>query len=167
MISGGVKTNVVPDKCTAFIDRRIIPGETSDGAVDEIRQIAERVIAPIPGMRVEVSVLSGVKATLSDPESPLVKAMAAANEDLGVGSSADGLQHGNRRPALRRRRYTNCHLWSWRFLAHVPNEWVGVDEVMEATKAYALTAFNLLGSRHSFGMLPDNHLPDEAVSDVG
>jgi succinyl-diaminopimelate desuccinylase len=30
-------------------------------------------------------------------------------------------------------------------LAHVPDEWVGVDEVLEATRAYALGALALLG----------------------
>ncbi len=31
-------------------------------------------------------------------------------------------------------------------LAHQPDEWVGVDEVMDATKAYALAALSFLGS---------------------
>jgi acetylornithine deacetylase/succinyl-diaminopimelate desuccinylase-like protein len=30
-------------------------------------------------------------------------------------------------------------------LAHVPDEWVGVDEVLDATKAYALGTLALLG----------------------
>jgi succinyl-diaminopimelate desuccinylase len=30
-------------------------------------------------------------------------------------------------------------------LAHVPDEWVGIDEVLDATKAYALAALALLG----------------------
>jgi acetylornithine deacetylase/succinyl-diaminopimelate desuccinylase-like protein len=30
-------------------------------------------------------------------------------------------------------------------LAHVPDEWVDIDEVLEATRAYALSALALLG----------------------
>ena len=30
-------------------------------------------------------------------------------------------------------------------LAHVPDEWVGVDEMVEATKAYVVTMVRLLG----------------------
>jgi acetylornithine deacetylase/succinyl-diaminopimelate desuccinylase-like protein len=30
-------------------------------------------------------------------------------------------------------------------LAHVPDEWVGIDEVLSATRAYALAALALLG----------------------
>jgi succinyl-diaminopimelate desuccinylase len=147
MIEGGVKQNVVPDRCQVYIDRRIIPGETSDGAVDEIRQIAERVIAPIPGMRVEVSGPSGVTATLSDPESPLVKAMAAANEAMGLDPAPIGYNM-----ATDGRHFAAAGIPTVIYgpgdfsLAHVPNEWVGVDEVMEATRVLALTALNLLGT---------------------
>jgi acetylornithine deacetylase/succinyl-diaminopimelate desuccinylase-like protein len=30
-------------------------------------------------------------------------------------------------------------------LAHVPDEWVGIDELLEATRAYALVGLELLG----------------------
>ena len=147
MIEGGVKQNVVPDRCQVYIDRRIVPGETSDGAVDEIRQIAERVVSQIPGMRVEVTGPSGVKATLSDPKSPLVQAMAAANSALGLDPAPTGYNM-----ATDGRHFAAAGIPTVIYgpgdfsLAHVPNEWVGVDEVMEATRAYALTALNLLGS---------------------
>lgn len=146
MISGGVKQNVVPDRCEVYIDRRIIPGETSDGAVDEIRKIAERVISQFPGMSVEVSGPSGVTATLSDPESELVKAMGAANAALGLDPAPVGYNM-----ATDGRHFAAAGIPTVIYgpgdfsLAHVPNEWVGVDEVMEATRAYALFALNLLG----------------------
>lgn len=35
-IRGGTAVNVVPDRCLLELDRRLIPGETADGAVDEI-----------------------------------------------------------------------------------------------------------------------------------
>jgi acetylornithine deacetylase len=35
-IRGGSAVNVVPDRCLLELDRRLIPGETADGAVDEI-----------------------------------------------------------------------------------------------------------------------------------
>ena len=146
MIEGGVKANVVPDRCQVYIDRRILPGETSDGAVDEIRQVAERVISKLPGMRVEVTGPSGITATLSDPDSDLVKAMAKANEALGLDPAPIGYNM-----ATDGRHFAAAGIPTVIYgpgdpsLAHVPNEWVGVDEVMEATRAYALFALNLLG----------------------
>src|SRR5690606_352997 len=64
LIDGGVKSNVVPDRCTFHIDRRILPGETSEGAAEEIKAIAERVVGQFPGMRVEVQGRTGGRATL-------------------------------------------------------------------------------------------------------
>lgn len=48
-IAGGVKTNVIPDRCDIYVDRRIIPGETPEAVAAEILEIAERAIAAVPG----------------------------------------------------------------------------------------------------------------------
>jgi len=40
-IRGGTAVNVVPDRCRLELDRRLIPGETADGAMDEIRALLE------------------------------------------------------------------------------------------------------------------------------
>ena len=53
LISGGVKSNVVADRCEISIDRRVIPGEDPQESFNEIEAIAERVISGIPGIRVE------------------------------------------------------------------------------------------------------------------
>lgn len=148
MIEGGVRENVVPDRCRVYIDRRLVPGETSEDAVAEVASIAERVIATIPGMRVEVTGPTGIEASLSDPDSQLVKAMAAANETLGLDPSPIGYNM-----ATDGRHFAAAGIPTVIYgpgdysLAHVPNEWVGVDEVMEATRAYALTAYNMLGEK--------------------
>ncbi len=40
-IRGGTAVNVVPDRCLLELDRRLIPGETADGAVDEVLALFE------------------------------------------------------------------------------------------------------------------------------
>jgi acetylornithine deacetylase/succinyl-diaminopimelate desuccinylase family protein len=42
-INGGTKINVVPDFCNVEIDRRIIPGETPDYAIKQIRKILKKL----------------------------------------------------------------------------------------------------------------------------
>lgn len=146
MINGGVKSNVVPDLCTFLIDRRILPGETSEGAADEIREIAERVIKDFPGMSVEVEGHKGGRATLNDPDSEIVKAMASANSYLGINAEPTGYNM-----ATDGRHFAAAGIPTIIYgpgdprLAHVPNEWVGIDEVMEATRALALCAYEMLG----------------------
>src|SRR5918998_2433274 len=55
MIEGGVKTNVIPDRCEIFVDRRILPGETAESVTAEIRAVAKRAVASAAGLRVEAT----------------------------------------------------------------------------------------------------------------
>lgn len=148
MIDGGVKTNVVPDRCSIYIDRRIIPGERPADVVDEIREIAQRTIASYPGMRVEVegAAHGGREALLNDPNSPVVQAMRAANEHLGLDTSITGFSMGTDGRHFAELGYSTIIYGPGDpSLAHKPDEWVGIDEVMEATRAYALGALAILG----------------------
>ena len=54
LIEGGINTNVVPDRVTFRIDRRIIPEESPGAAEAELRALIEQTAAGIPGIRVEL-----------------------------------------------------------------------------------------------------------------
>lgn len=147
MIEGGVKQNVVADRCSIYIDRRIIPGEDPNAGVQEIREIAERVAAGLAGIRVEVQPANPAAASMSEPDSPVVQAMLAANSYLGLNTDLTGFSMGTDG-----RHFSAAGVSTIIYgpgdpaLAHIPDEWVGIDEVMEATKAYALVALELLGA---------------------
>jgi succinyl-diaminopimelate desuccinylase len=147
MIEGGVKTNVIPDRCTIHIDRRIIPGETPEGAVAEIREIVERAIADVPGLRVEVSApRSGRLAIEADPQSPVSQALQAATRHIGKEVVLTGFFAGTDGKHFAKRGWPTLIMGPGDpATAHTPDEWVGIDEVIEATKLYALTALALLG----------------------
>jgi succinyl-diaminopimelate desuccinylase len=146
MIDGGVKQNVVADRCRIYIDRRIIPGEDPQADVDEVREVAERAVNDMPGLRVEVVGQGMGRAMMSAPDSAIVQAMLAANTQLGLDTNLTGFSMGTDG-----RHFAGAGVPTIIYgpgdpkLAHVPDEWVGVDEVMQATKAYALAALELLG----------------------
>jgi succinyl-diaminopimelate desuccinylase len=50
LISGGINTNVVPDKVTFRIDRRITPDEDAANAEKGLRALIEREVAACPGI---------------------------------------------------------------------------------------------------------------------
>jgi acetylornithine deacetylase/succinyl-diaminopimelate desuccinylase-like protein len=54
LIQGGINTNVVPDRVSFRIDRRIIPEETPEAAEAELRGLIERIAAACQGIRVEI-----------------------------------------------------------------------------------------------------------------
>ncbi len=148
MIEGGVKTNVIPDRCTIHVDRRILPGETPEGTVAEIREIAERAIADVPGLRVETFSPGGRLAIEADPASPISQALQAATRQIGKEVVLTGFFAGTDGKHFAKKGWPTLIMGPGDpATAHTPNEWVGIDEVLEATKLYALTALALLG-RH-------------------
>lgn len=147
LIDGGVKANVVPDRCSIFIDRRLVPGEDPAETTAEIRLIAEQAIAGLPGMSVQVENPQEARAaTMSDPDGALARAMLAANGFLGFSTELTGFSMAtDGRHFAARGIPTTIYGPGDPKLAHVPDEWVGIDEVLDATRAYALAALALLG----------------------
>jgi acetylornithine deacetylase/succinyl-diaminopimelate desuccinylase-like protein len=54
LISGGINTNVVPDRVTFRIDRRIIPEESPAAAEAELRALIESAAAKCAGITIEI-----------------------------------------------------------------------------------------------------------------
>ena len=55
VIRAGVKENAVADACTILIDRRLLPGETVDGELEEIRRRLAPISAAVPDAPIEVT----------------------------------------------------------------------------------------------------------------
>lgn len=54
LIQGGINTNVVPDRVTLRLDRRIIPEESASDAESQLRALIEAAVARRPGITVEI-----------------------------------------------------------------------------------------------------------------
>jgi succinyl-diaminopimelate desuccinylase len=148
LVSGGVKANVVADRCEILIDRRLVPGEDPHDCLEEVREIAAAALAGSEGLGLEVKPAGDLRAaTLSDPASPVVQAMLAANRHLGLSEELFGFSM-----ASDGRFFAAAGIPTIIYgpgdptLAHVPDEWVGIDETLEATRAYALAALAVLGA---------------------
>lgn len=146
LIEGGVKANVVPDRCEIFIDRRAIPGEDIVQSVNEVREIAERAIANVPGTSVVIEVPFGAEAIMNPPDAPHVSALVEANKYLDLPTALTGFSMGTDG----RHFYAHGHKAvifgpGDPLTAHIQNEWVGIEEVMQATRTLALAALEILG----------------------
>jgi succinyl-diaminopimelate desuccinylase len=153
LMEGGVKGNVVPDRATFFIDRRIVPGEDPEDCRAEIERIAQAAVADLPGIRVEVrSGFFGSRANAVPVEDPLVQAMIGANARLGLSTEPTGFSM-----ATDGRFFADAGFPTIIYgpgdpkTAHIPDEWVGVEEIVEATRAYAIAAVRLIGQYESEG----------------
>lgn len=54
LIEGGINTNVVPDRVSFRLDRRMIPEESPQQVEAELRALLERIAATCPGISIEI-----------------------------------------------------------------------------------------------------------------
>ena len=83
-IEGGHGTSIVPDRCTLLVDRRLMPGETGEQALQELEAGIARVLRD-DGCAAGASLLMEMPGFETDPAHPLV---ATAVEAL----TAEGAQ---------------------------------------------------------------------------
>jgi acetylornithine deacetylase/succinyl-diaminopimelate desuccinylase-like protein len=57
VIEGGVKVNIVPDRCVIKVDRRILPQEDPEEVVADIEGILEMLRGRVEGLEVDCKVL--------------------------------------------------------------------------------------------------------------
>jgi len=73
VIQGGIKDNIVADRCTISLDRRITPEETVDSARAELRAVIDRAWQEDPEVRCEIEEVSVREPCYTNPNHPLVR----------------------------------------------------------------------------------------------
>jgi succinyl-diaminopimelate desuccinylase len=147
----GFPSPVVADSARMIIDRRYLIEETAEAVKQEFVDLLERVKARRASFRYELRELWSVSPTLTERDAPIVTAVAAAIRDvLGrdpefvVSPGTYDQKHVDRIGKLR-----NCIAYGPGILdlAHQPDEWIGVDDMLDSAKVMALTLLRLLGPR--------------------
>lgn len=79
VIHGGIATNVVPARCDAELDLRIVPPLVPADAVRIVEEVASRVIARYPGADFTVETLGAARPPVrASDDSTIVKALRAS-----------------------------------------------------------------------------------------
>jgi len=146
-VSGGVKENIVPSKCTVTIDRRLIPGETPKEARDEVYDVLNGLKASDPEFNADVEVYYEADPAETPSEERIVTVTRRAVEtvtgmDPGATAFTASCDMG---PLVNIAGIPTVILGPGELaLAHKDNERIGVNQLVEAAKVYALTAFYAL-----------------------
>jgi acetylornithine deacetylase/succinyl-diaminopimelate desuccinylase family protein len=148
-IEGGMLTPMVPGRCRITIDRRVLPNEIPDDAVQQVREAVDRVHGRRPDLRADVRVVAFAPPMETDVNNPLVTALREATaqvmgHDPGVHGwaatcDANFLVNEGKTPTL------VFGPGSIADQAHKPNESVATEELVTAAKIYALTILRLVG----------------------
>lgn len=77
-ISGGTALNVVPEKCSISIDRRVLPNETEADATQEIAEVVHKALPTDSQAMVSVRKVRFVPPAVTDPGEAIVRAAQKA-----------------------------------------------------------------------------------------
>jgi len=92
-IEGGKATNVIPDRCTAEVDIRTLPGQEHSEIIAEFERVFGELRADDPHFETRTSVIRSARALQTDPNCPFVKAfldVMGVEKPIGVGFTTDG-----------------------------------------------------------------------------
>lgn len=145
----GLPSACVPDRCTLTIDRRFLIEEDIAEVKAEVSRMMEKVRESRPDFRYEIRDLFEVMPTMTPEDAPIVQTVQTAIHQV-LGKSAEFVvspgtydqKHIDRIGRLR-----NCIAYGPGVLdlAHQPDEWIGVDDMVDSGKVMALALAKLLG----------------------
>ncbi|MDE3027838.1 MAG: acetylornithine deacetylase/succinyl-diaminopimelate desuccinylase family protein [Paracoccaceae bacterium] len=144
----GLPAPLVADRCRITLDRRFLIEEDLAQVKSELTALMERVKSRRPSFQYEIRDLFEVQPTMTDRDAPIVRSVANAIErvlsqrpEYVVSPGTYDQKHIDRIGRLK-----NCIAYGPGILdlAHQPDEWIGIDDMMDSARVMALTLAELL-----------------------
>jgi acetylornithine deacetylase/succinyl-diaminopimelate desuccinylase-like protein len=106
MVHGGVKENVIPSECEAVFDCRVLPGQSSDGAL----KLIKRLLGDVGLDRLEFEVIHAAEPSESGVDTPLFRQIVEVLGEFDRGCAvAPFLLTGSTDSRFFRRRGSVCY----------------------------------------------------------
>lgn len=146
-ISGGIKTNVVPDRCVVSIDMRTVPGQDHHDIMARFQGLIKDLGKHDPDFKAAIEISNDRPPIETSPEEPVVKMMVDIVADItGELPIPKGVNY-----------YTDAATLTPAFkapmiicgpghpgLAHQPNEYVEIEKLVQAAKIYTAATHQFL-----------------------
>ncbi|MCY6382914.1 acetylornithine deacetylase/succinyl-diaminopimelate desuccinylase family protein [Hoeflea prorocentri] len=146
----GFPSACVPDSCRMVIDRRYIIEEDPEEVRQEVVDILEKVSAQRPDFSYDIKELWHVSPTMTDNDAPVVRSVSRSIEQVLQKSPEYVVSPGtyDQKHIDRIGRLKDCIAYGPGILdlAHQPDEYVGVDDMIDSAKVMALSLKDLLGA---------------------
>ena len=144
----GFPAAIVADRCRITIDRRFLIEEDLAVVKAEVSDMLKRIQSERPGFEYEIRDMWEVTPTMTERDAPVVKTVAAAIEKVLSRAPEYVVSPGtyDQKHIDRIGRLKNCIAYGPGILdlAHQPDEWVGIDDMVDSAKVMALTLRELL-----------------------
>jgi succinyl-diaminopimelate desuccinylase len=149
-------THTVQDRCEVGLDRRLLPGEDADAAVEEIARLARDLEGwkdPVSAkpLRFEVEKGAVMYPSLVTTDSPVVRLLAAGCEAM-LGSAPEGFygQSAHDQGYLNHVGIPTANFGSGeQAFAHTDLDMASVDRTFDAARVYAWMIASYLGEQNS------------------
>jgi succinyl-diaminopimelate desuccinylase len=144
----GLPAPCVPDRCRIIIDRRFLIEEDIDVVKGEVAQMLEKIKAGRPEFEYDIRDLFEVQPTMTAEDAPVVTTVAKAIEtvmnkrpEYVVSPGTYDQKHIDRIGKLK-----NCIAYGPGILdlAHQPDEWIAVQDMVDSGQVMALALAELL-----------------------
>ncbi|NKB28786.1 MAG: acetylornithine deacetylase/succinyl-diaminopimelate desuccinylase family protein [Rhodobacteraceae bacterium] len=146
--SNALPSHCVPDSCRIIIDRRFLIEEDADGVAAEVTGLLDGLKATRPDFDYKLTELNRVIPSMTDKTAPIVTTVDRAIRDV-TGKSPEYVaspgsydqKHIDRIGKLK-----NCIAYGPGILelAHKPDEWIGVDDMMTSAQVMGHSLIALL-----------------------
>ena len=146
----GLPSATVPDSCRIVIDRRFLLEEELPQVKQEIRDVLEKVKQERPNFTYEIRDMNEVIPTMTSKEAPVVKTVSNAIREVMEQDAEYVVSPGtyDQKHIARIGRLHNCIAYGPGILdlAHKPDEYIGVDDMIDSAKVMAIAMSDILGS---------------------
>lgn len=144
---GGTNFNVVPDRCSFTIDRRLNPEENFDQEKQRLFAVLDQARAG--GIDLDVETLQEGRSCGVSEDDPVAQALARRIVEVTGRAAQFEMCPG----LLEIRFYAERGIPAFAYgpglltVSHGPNEFVPIDRIVQCAQVYALTAADLLAAR--------------------
>jgi succinyl-diaminopimelate desuccinylase len=144
----GYPAPCVPDSCRMVIDRRLLIEESIDSVKAEVVDLLNRLVEDRAGFTYSIRDIFEVKPTMADRNGPVARLTAAAIRRV-IGRDPEFICSPgtyDQKHIDRVGRLKDCIAYGPGILdlAHQPNEYVLIDDMVTSAKVMALAAWSLL-----------------------
>ena len=145
----GLPSPCVPDRCRLMLDRRFLIEERLEDVKAEVHGLLRRLAAERAGFRYQVRDVMEVHPVLVEPTMPVPQAVAGAIRSV-LGREAEFICSPgtyDQKHIARIGHLHDCVAYGPGILdlAHQPDEFVAIDDLVASAKVMALAALRLLG----------------------
>lgn len=149
----GLPSPMVPDRCRMVIDRRYLIEEDPEAVRAEIVGILEDLRGTRAGFDYELREVLAFLPTMTDADAPVVRAVAGAIETVLGRPAAHVVSPGtyDQKHVVRVGHLKDCIAYGPGILdlAHQPDEYVGIDDMVHSAQVMAMATLTLMGEKKS------------------